>query len=89
MFNKRIELPNSMRVRYECRKCSWKNETLPDDDPLFQTIPATSCVDYYGHDISNCYSSIISSSMSAKSSLYPGSIADTNVYKKRASYGYY
>jgi hypothetical protein len=21
-----------MRVRYECRTCRWKNNTLPDDD---------------------------------------------------------
>lgn len=39
ILNRRIELPNSMRVRYECRKCHWKNETLPDDDPLYQSIP--------------------------------------------------
>ncbi|CAO3631004.1 unnamed protein product [Mucor hiemalis] len=39
VFNKKIELPNKMRVRYECQKCHWKNETLPDDDPSFQSIP--------------------------------------------------
>ncbi|KAG2201430.1 hypothetical protein INT47_001479 [Mucor saturninus] len=89
VFNRRIELPNSMRVRYECRKCRWKNETLPDDDPSFQ-IPTASCPNDYGHDMGRCCSSIMSSSsfMSATSSLYPGSIADANIYKKRASYGY-
>ncbi|KAL1930091.1 hypothetical protein VTP01DRAFT_1245 [Rhizomucor pusillus] len=35
VLNKRIA--NNMRVRYECSKCSWKNEELPyDSDMLTQ-----------------------------------------------------
>ncbi|KAI7859487.1 hypothetical protein BDC45DRAFT_530721 [Circinella umbellata] len=35
VLNKRIA--NNMRVRYECSKCSWKNEELPyDNDMLTQ-----------------------------------------------------
>lgn len=89
LFNKRIELPNSMRVRYECRTCNWKNETLPDDDPLFQAISCRNEEETQYRQ--ECYSSIISSSMSANSSMYPGSIADAtqqSIFKKRASYTY-
>ncbi|KAI8885106.1 hypothetical protein K501DRAFT_271010 [Backusella circina FSU 941] len=32
IFNRKIEFPNNMRVRYECRTCRWKNNTLPEDD---------------------------------------------------------
>ncbi|KAI9487478.1 MAG: hypothetical protein EXX96DRAFT_553407 [Benjaminiella poitrasii] len=28
--NKRIRLPNNMKVRYACKSCNWKNDILPD-----------------------------------------------------------
>jgi hypothetical protein len=65
-----------MRVRYECRKCHWKNETLPDDDPSFQAIPRYSEeVDYQEpyrqSSAGTIYCSVIS---------YPASIGSNSSY---------
>ncbi|KAI7906811.1 uncharacterized protein BX663DRAFT_419666, partial [Cokeromyces recurvatus] len=30
--NKRIGLPNNMSVRYACKSCNWKNDSLPDNN---------------------------------------------------------
>ncbi|KAI8330001.1 hypothetical protein EDC96DRAFT_528915 [Choanephora cucurbitarum] len=38
LFNKCIS--NSMRVRYECSKCKWKNEELPSYPEEFSYLPS-------------------------------------------------
>lgn len=93
IMNRRIELPNSMRVRYECRKCQWKNETLPDDDPLYQSIPneENERLSPYLRKDSISQSSIVStSSISEGSSLYLSvSINESTNYYKRSNKHFY
>ncbi|KAI9314102.1 hypothetical protein BX666DRAFT_2139681 [Dichotomocladium elegans] len=31
LFNRHIGKTSNMRVRYECSRCGWKNEQLPDN----------------------------------------------------------
>lgn len=98
IFNKRIELPNSMRVRYECRMCHWKNETLPDDDPSYQTIPKyNEEEDYSETDRQNStgtvYCSVISSSTSINSyssiaSNKKQQAQDRRLYRKHTTVSY-